>query len=172
MKALTPLLLIVIAASIGYWFIYPTYQKTGETKIQIQNYEAALKRAQAASAELVKRKGLYASFEADDKEKLNTFLPDKTDNFRWVVDLTKIADKYRGKIFDVRVTDDGKGTAEVGSVNVAFSTAMPYTNFLSFLADVQKSLKLTDVAATDFITADIKTGVYTYTVTLKSYWLK
>jgi hypothetical protein len=60
----------------------------------------------------------------------------------------------------------------VGSVNVTFTTTMPYNNFLDFLADVQRSLKLTDVASADFQTGDVSTGLYTYSVTLKSYWLK
>jgi hypothetical protein len=171
MNKLTPLLLIIVAVSLVYWFTYPTYQKIGETKTEIEASKASLKLAQDANAKLVTKKSQYESFTAEDKQKLEKLLPNRIDNFRWIVELSRIAQRHNAKISDVRVTDDPK-PSEIGAVNVAFSTSMPYDKFLEYLTDLQKSLKLTDIVNVDFQSADTASGMFTYTISLKSYWLK
>lgn len=175
MKNLSPLLLIVIALALVYWFTYPTYQKLESIKAEIAEAKIALTRAEAANATLTSKKQTYQSFIEGDPEnvdKLNKLLPDRIDNFRWIVELSRIAGQHGGKVSDVRVTDDLKETSAVGAINVAFVTEMPYQNFLDLLTDLQKNLKLTDVITADFQSADAVSGKYKYTIVLKSYWLK
>lgn len=175
MKNLSPLLLIVIALALIYWFTYPTYQKLAPVKAQITETKVALKRAEAANATLTTKKQAYETFiesDPDNVEKLNKLLPDRIDNFRWIVELSRIAGQYGGKVSDVRVTDDVRDAGGVGAINVAFVTEMPYQNFLDLLTDLQKNLKLTDVITADFQSADATSGKYKYTIVLKSYWLK
>ena len=56
--------------------------------------------------------------------------------------------------------------------NLQFSTTASYPNFLSFMKDIESSLRLTDIQSIDFIAADPTKGLTTYTVKLSTYWLK
>lgn len=87
-------------------------------------------------------------------------------------------------------TDLAKATREYGTFDLEFSTSGTYDNFLKFLKDVESSLRLTDIESINFdstqvvtpasSTAPVGLGIvsqaggsfYTYTVKLRTYWLK
>jgi hypothetical protein len=175
MKSLTPLLLIALSVAIFYWVTYPTYNNIQILRAETTQTESALARAKQAVAKLQEKKDQFALFSDADKQKLQVLLPDRVDNIRWIVDLTNITTRHHGKITDIRVSDDLNGPiAEVGTSDIVFKTSMTYDNFLEFLTDIQKSLKLTDVTSADFQASGptVKGGVVDYVVNLKTYWLK
>jgi hypothetical protein len=179
MKLLTPLLLIVISIGIYYWVINPNYIQIGELRAQQAEYKAALDRAQKA---VVRREELVRKFNTlkkDDTDRLVKLLPDYVDPIRLVVDINALAAKYGvGGIQDLNAgagTRGGEGITSAtnfGAATLSFTTAMTYDNFLKFLADLQKSLKLTDIASVNFDSVDTAAAQYKYGVTLRTYWLK
>jgi regulatory protein YycH of two-component signal transduction system YycFG len=172
MKSLTPLLIIALAFATIYWFAYPTYKGLDTLKDQKKELQDAIARADKASTQLVEKRNRYESFSDEHKQWVASILPDKIDNLRWIVELSSVASRHGGKVADVRVVEDPRGpSAEIGAVNISFKTTMPYDKFLTFLTDLQRSLKLTDVVSADFQTAE-KTNTYDYTVNLRTYWLK
>lgn len=174
MKSITSLLFIILSGTLIYWFTYPTYGEIKALRDQAELTQASLTRAQKANQTLVQKKTLSEAFTEDDRAKLETLLPDRTDALRWIVQLSDIADRHNGKIVDLRVTDDLKnGIPELGSSNINFKVSMTHDNFLDFLADIQKSLKLTDVTSANFeYKGTTNSSKVDYLVTLRSYWLK
>ena len=67
-------------------------------------------------------------------------------------------------------TNNQSNNNSYGTLSFSFSTTMSYTDFIRFLKDVESSLKMLDVSSITFSPSD--TGSYTYSVTLKAYWLK
>src|SRR4051812_22489942 len=103
MKTLLPLFLIAIAGALGYWVGYPIYQNLDVIKADIAEHEKALVRAERASTVLATKKSEFESVTDEDKELLNKFLPDKIDNFRWIIELNRIALRHNAKLSDIRI---------------------------------------------------------------------
>jgi hypothetical protein len=68
-----------------------------------------------------------------------------------------------------------------GTWNLQFSTEGTYSNFLSFVQDLEKNLRIVDISSIEF-SSDTGTGgvgmstsspdTYTYTFKIETYWLK
>lgn len=119
----------------------------------------------------------YNAFTQEDLERLGKALPDNVDNIRLVMDIDGIASRYDLNVRNVRVeiTGDTPGTIssgeyEYGTVIVTFSVECPYETFLSFLSDLEQSLRIIDVISVNFTSDDI--GLYEHTISIKTYWLK
>ena len=56
------------------------------------------------------------------------------------------------------------------SVILSFAVSGSYITFRSFLADLEQSLRLVDIVGLSF--ASNESGIYDFTVRIKTYWLK
>jgi hypothetical protein len=69
---------------------------------------------------------------------------------------------------------------DYGVWNLEFSTEGSYNNFIKFTKDMEKNLRLVDIASVTFSAADgagsskssIANDVYKYSFKIKTYWLK
>ena len=177
--------LVFIAAAIGVFVSYtnPTYQAIKSLQVQNSSYDEALGKAQELRQV---RDGLLqkeSAFASADLDKLSSILPDNVDNIRLIIDINSIAARHNLTLSNVDLGDitQGKSTASadaasgaptnpVGSVTVTFSVASSYTNFLSFLQDLEHSLRLVDVQKINFSANSTDTN--TYTLSVRTYWLQ
>lgn len=179
-KFITPIVLILIAAGIFWGYVDPTYQEIKTLKRTKADYDSAIGKSQ----ELLKlRDGLldkYNSFKGEDLKRMERLLPSSIDNVRLIIDINGVTSKYGASLKDVKVSsaDELKttngGTAMVGgsgynSMVLNFSIEATYENFISILADLEKSLRVLDVASISFKTGE--TDVFKYEVGVRTYWL-
>ena len=187
MNLITPVILIII--SIGTFFMYvdPSYRGTnlssGVKSIQeLQNedaqYQASLDNTTAIrmkrQALIDKENGINPA----DLSRLQKLLPDNIDNIKLVIDMNQIAQNHNLTLKDVRLdtsikTDPNKLGVDIskhGTVGLSFSVTSSYDNFQNFLTDLEKSLRLVEV--TDLSVTGSDNGIYTFSVGLKTYWLK
>lgn len=184
MKFLTPLMFLALAAAIAYWFMYPTYQEVAVLGKDKAEYQAAIERATKAGERRDELVIKHNTLTDSDVEllKLEKMLPDTSDNIKLVVDINGIATKYGSTIENISYAET-KAAASVSNgdqssvpttaykpITLTFKTKMTYTNFLRFLTDVQQNLRLSDVSAVEF-TSD-STGLYDFTITLKTYVMR
>jgi hypothetical protein len=178
MSNLTSIILIVASLGLFFGYIDPTYkhikQEVSATKGE---YAQALENSKNVKEE---RERLMNDYKVIDKEnitKLTKMLPDNIDNVRLLIDLDEIAKDYSMRIRDFRTntaekTDTiGQGVANYGTLTLTFSTTATYGTFLSFLRDLERSLRILDVTTISFAASDTN-DVYDYNITLKTYWLK
>lgn len=183
MKSFYPLVLISVAIALFFAFTDPLYKQVQAFKSQESEYNDVLSKSRDL---LTKRKNLqdkFNSFAPGDVEKLRKLLPDTVDNVRLIIDIDEIAKRYGLTIKNVRL-DDTKakggskdaantitaGEAKYGTIPMGFSVNADYDTFLSFLQDLEGSLRIVDV-----VNIGLKpsaTGVYSFDVSLKTYWLK
>lgn len=176
---ITPIILIVIAGAIFFGFIDSQYAEVKEISAEMEEYDTALRQVrdlrQAEQNILAKR----ASFEEVDIERLEKLLPDNVDNVRLLLDLDAIASKYGMTLRGVSVSQpsslgqneaEDAGGAGVRFVTVSFAVNSSYRNFLLFLEDLERSLRLVDVDGVSFQSSDV--DFYEYQVSLKTYWLE
>ena len=113
-----------------------------------------------------------------DIERLSVFLPDSVDNVRLILDLNALAARTGLSLSGIGVSTNAAGgsTIEgisdmnpVGSVDLSLSAIGTYATFQKFLIGVEKSERLLDVK--DLVIGGSDTGIYTYQMILRLYWL-
>ena len=191
MKFIFPTILLLLSITSFAMFTNPTYQEAKELKNQVGQRDDANSRKLQEERDALGVK--YRSIPTDAIDRLGKMLPDNADNIRLIIDIQRMAQTYGmslGSIqFDATQTAQASksalaaGTPTVvagalknyGVFNLAFTTTANYDDFQKFLKDLESSLRLTDIDSVDFTTdapaGGGKTG-YTYTVKLRTYWLR
>lgn len=179
MKLLTPILFLIIAGAIFYWYINPTYVGLKSVLAEESQFDAALSRSRELQDV---RDGLlsrYNTLPQTDLARLQKLVPDHVDNVRLILDFDSMASKYGMRVRNVvietpkeRATRGQIGPDEKSyeSVILSFTVSGSYDTFRQYLADLERSLRLVDVVGLSF-TAN-ETGIYEFTLHIKTYWLK
>jgi hypothetical protein len=182
---LFPFFTIAIAIGLFFGYINPTYTGVIATlKSQVSNFDRAL----AAAEEFKQREAQLLAEEnaipADGLARLQSFLPDGVDNVQLILDLNNLATRSGLKISNFAVTQSGDtATAPMNtltglplatntptdSITMSVSATGTYASFRSFLAAAEQSLRPLDLV--HMTLQDSETGVYTYQMTFRIYWL-
>ena len=169
--------LVLLGLSIGSFFMYtnPTYKKIEALRAEAAQYSAALDKAKIAEAKKEELISKYNTFSTDDLENLSKLLPDTVDNIRLLLDINQVASTYGTSITNIQVDSNQQNASAndpqpYGSLLVKFSITMSYEDFQKFLRDIERNLRITDINTLSFVSTD--TGLYTYDVSIKTYWLK
>lgn len=166
----------------------PAYDGVQGAIAENAQYDAALTKAaqlQAVKSELLQK---FNALPQEQRERLQKLLPDHVDNVALILDLDNLAGRYGLGLENVDVSTPASATASktavgaVGaggqkydSVTIKFSTHGTYTQFTQFLADLEASLRVVDLVSLSIAQGSGDgTGepYYTYTISLRTYWLK
>lgn len=184
--------LILAFAAIGGFlkFTQPTLGEIDGLRAEKAELNQALDNAKQLRETQDALLATFRNIDPADLDKLNKFLPDSIDNVRLIIDINGIARRSGMSIKDIKIkTEEGQEESSVIDANHAaaggtqvvtlgFSVTGSYAHFQSFLSDLARSLRLTDVQAAGFKSGTIKdeTGqpldIYTYSVEIGTYWLK
>ena len=185
MNRLVSLILIVGAFGIFFAYVHPTY--TGPISIlrsEVGSLDRTLATAQqfrVAQARLVVER---ENMPQDQLERLKTLLPDNVDNVQLILDVDGVATRHGVRITDIGVEErDADQVDEFGdqgiilessrpyaSLDLTFSAIATYQQFKDFLRDLERSLRVLDVVGIEF--RQTETGVYTFDVAIRVYWLR
>jgi Tfp pilus assembly protein PilO len=188
MNIITPIILILISFTAFFGYVNPNYR--GEN---LSNGNRSIKNLQAEYAEYqtalnnsnqirAKRQALMekrGEINPEDLQKLEKLLPDNIDNIKLVINMNQIAQKHtlvlKNLKLDTAVKTDtpnklGSDNNKYGTVGLSFSVSSSYDNFQNFLNDLEKSLRLVDI--TDLSITGNDSGVFDFSVGMKTYWLK
>jgi Tfp pilus assembly protein PilO len=164
-------------------------------RTEVKAYDNALNNSKALESERDKLVTKYNAIDQGNLDKISKMLPDSIDNIRLILEIEKIASPYGMTLKDVKYEDTKKeeeGTTPIagttneainedyGVWNLEFSTEGSYNNFIKFTKDMEKNLRLVDIASVTFSAADgagsskssIANDVYKYSFKIKTYWLK
>jgi len=185
-KLLVPILFVLLAGGVFFMYIDPTYQNIQKLQEQSGRLDEALQKARelrAAREELLTR---YNTFSAEDLARLQKLLPDNVENVRLILDIDAIAAGYDLIIRDFgfsadAFTDQSSGpgpgpsnenrtSRDYRSITMEFSTIASYEDFMAFLSDLERSLRVVDASSVNIETTD--DGEYNYRVSIRTYWLK
>lgn len=191
----------VLAGGIFFFYTQPAYDIVRAEQAKIDQYNQALDKAaqlQQLKQSLLAR---YNAFDSGNLDHLQKLLPDHVDNIGLILELDNLAGRYGLALQNVDVSTpstqipSAKGSAgaagtTVGSLSNAnqtyssltltFSTQGSYDSFVQFMNDLQSSLRIVDIvslAVSPASTTVAPGGVasqplYTYKITLRTYWLK
>jgi len=195
MSRIFPFVAILLAIGLFFGYINPT--RTGsiaETRAQIESYESALNAAERFKEkenELIRAR---ASIPSEGLARLESFLPDGVDNVQIILDLNSLAARSGMTLSDFDTSNDSSssegGTTGVTaatpsdasgglalaadepteSLDLTISASGSYNSFRDFLDGIEQSLRMLDVVSVSVI--DSETGVYTYEMVIRLYWLR
>lgn len=171
--------LIALLTSVGLFFtlISPNYDKVKALMSQKSDYETITQNIQ----DLEKRRDELVvqeqNFPVEDLDKLSKVLPDNADSVSLAKNLDFIAGRYGISIKSVQVSNllNQGGAIDIGNgkayepIEVSFAFTASYSNFRKFMADLEKSLRLSDVKGITFTAND--QGVYDFNIKITTYWL-
>lgn len=201
MQRLLPLIILVFAIALFFLYVKPTYSGSiSATRAQIASYDdalAAAKRFQQKEAQLTQER---AQIPSDSLARLSEFLPDGVDNVQLILDLDALAARSGVTLSDFSTAGNSSTAATAAptnstpplpsngaiptlgqqnglqanmptdSINLTFKATGSYSAFRSFLSGMENSLRQMDV--TDLQVTQSNTGVYSYAVTVRIYWLR
>jgi hypothetical protein len=196
-RLIIPVILIGIALAGFFMFTKPFLGEITLIKEEISTYDAALDNAKALENkrdELVNKSNAILP---EDLEKVKVLMPENVDNIRLILEIEKIAQPFGMTLKDVKYDtfkkDDPatKGTVQsagatplasnagYGTWHLEFSTSANYNTFLNFLKDLEKNLRIVDVASIGFSSNSTSSAgaspslsdSYNYNFKINTYWL-
>lgn len=187
-----PILVLVLALGVFVGYVDPTWTgEVAETRDAIAANEDALA---AAKSYLTREEELLQKRDAMDQNdlaKLSSMLPDGIDNVGLILALNALAARSGLALSNVDVSQPtgtnaansaqgfssrsgtGSGFDEAtptGSVDLTLTATGSYAAFQSFLSGVERSERLLDVRSISV--QGTNTGLYTYQMTIRFYWLR
>ncbi len=177
------LLLVAIGAFVGY--VQPTYTKAiVPLKAEIKNYNDALKAADdfnTKEAELATKRNALSN---ESITRLMTYLPDGVDNIQLILDLNALAGATGVRLSDFNVRSSVSaaanqssgqialepGTSPIENLQLTVKATATYSAFRQFLYGIEHSLRPLDLVQISVTPSP--TGVYTYELTFRVYWLR
>ena len=193
MRFIIPTILLILSIGLFFEYTNPNYQSLKTQQALAAKYDTALTNARKLNEQRDALNTKYRAINPDALARLSKLLPDNADNIRLIIDIQQMAQSYgmsissikfdsastaapasgqAGQLAAVTTASAAQATKDYGTFNLQFSTTASYANFLSFMKDIESSLRLTDIQSIDFTAADPAKGLTTYTVKLSTYWLK
>ncbi len=193
------LLLLLISVGVFVMVIDPTYKGNQLLIADREKLGEALDKARELKKVRDQLEERAGSISSDDLERLHRLLPDSVKNVRLVLDIDQIANRYGLTITELQfdknqqkvvekvvetqqgayakkvvVRDDTRVGPEsdspLQSLSLEFTVSSSYGQFLNFLKDLEKSLRLVDIVGISF-TAET-TDLYDFKVKIATYWLR
>lgn len=189
MSRLLPFAFIIGALGLYFGYAQPTFSTSiAELRKNHTELDASLLAAgefKEKEAELTEKR---ADIPPEQLARLDAFLPDTVDNVQLIVDLDSLAERSGVNLSSFSIGSAGGDSAEAPpggaydpnevssssqsteTLDLSVTITGSYSAFKSFLASVEQSLRLLDVVSLSI--QDSETGVYTYNLTLRLYWLR
>jgi Tfp pilus assembly protein PilO len=180
MSRILPIVAFCIALAIFFGYVNPAWTgsiATTQAAINADNQGLA-----AANDYTARQNQLASARNAIDPASLaalTTLLPDSVNNVRLILDLDALAARSGLSLTSIDVATSPSSTSSdtssasvnpVGSVDLSLSATGSYAALKTFLEGVESSARLLDV--TDLTVTGSDTGVYSYKMNVRLYWLR
>jgi len=188
----TAILLIVLAIGIYLTFTRGLWTEVKAVQEINKQYTTAISNADELIQVRDEVLETYSSLSDKDRERLDKMIPNTVDNIRLIIDLNDVALKHRFTLENIRAAAAAaeKGVTPVpvpsantraqaagtipaptlDAVTVSFDVTAPYLEFISFMQDLEANLRIMDLTRLSVAIDD--TGIYSFRVELKTYWLR
>ncbi len=182
-------ILIVLAIGIYFTVTQSVMDQAGQVQVINTQYQAAIESANKSIVALNQVISSYNNISQNDRDRLDKIVPNSVDNIRLIIDLNGVALKHGFSLQKIKTSvPDSAGTKQnpgqavatanqssnpgpkLDTVNIGFEVSAPYIQFKGFMQDLEADLRLLDVTSLSMAATD--SGVYTYKVSLKTYWLR
>lgn len=186
-RSLTATVLIIVAVGLYFTITKGVLAEANVIRDSNREYITAIQNAKDLIALRDKVLADYNKLTPEDREKLDKIVPQNVDNIRLVIDLNSVALRHGLALKGINASASASASpnsqnmqAGMGQINtpkhqldivtVSFGLSAPYQQFISFLQDLESSLRILDVSGIS-VTSN-ENGVYDWRIELKTYWLR
>lgn len=170
------LLFLIVAVSVFWFWTRPLLVEIDVLKAEKDSFNQALARSRELQELRDAILGKFNSISQDDLYRLSKMLPKEPEATKLLVQLSDVADASGGVILNFLDAQEMKksGAAflddQIGyqEVDLNINLSAKYEDFLVFLTELQKSLRLIDVKRIDFFAGD--TNFYEFNINAKAYY--
>lgn len=182
MRLFVPLILVAIAGGLFFIYTDPTYQSIKALRVQEMEYDQALTKSKELLAirnSLISKRNTLSP---DDVNKVTRVLPDNVDNIRLILDTETIAQRYKLHVQNIGIKAAQASREErsqlavgdtddpVGSVQFSFTVSATYDDFLRFIKDLERSVRIVDIQQISF--SMTQGDLADFSISIKTYWLR
>jgi len=176
---ITPIILIIVSIAVFLTYTDPAYNKIKTAEKDEVQYDEALNKSRELQTIRDSLLSKYNTFSPADIEKLEKLLPDNVDNVRLILEIDNTASKYGMNLRDVSVSGGtettGKNIVEATAkdfytITLSFSVSSSYANFVKFIEDLERKLRIVDVSRIVFKASD--SDFNEYRVSIETYWVE
>ncbi len=195
-KIIFPILLLSTSVLMFFTFINPNYQKIKEQRVELLSYNEALDNSKIILGQKNNLLATVNEIPQEQKDKLEKLLPSNIDNIRLIIEINNIAKRYgvvlraiefgsTPGVGDVKagttqvgqkISNPGPvgGNTEYGTVTLGFTTIASYKTCVSFLKELETSLRLVEIKSVvfDAPASSQDRDLYTFRIELNTFWLK
>jgi hypothetical protein len=197
-RNITATILIVLAIGIYVTFTRGLWSDAETVKAVNDQYSSAISSSEKLISVRDQVLKSYNDISAEDRDRIDKMIPNTVDNIRLIINLNSVALQHGFSLKGVTATSNTtsagspsgsspaaspvqiqNGTAaspfsinvpSLDTVTVSFSVTAPYQQFISFMQDLEASLRIMDM--THLTVSANDTGSYDFTVQLTTYWLR
>ena len=181
--------IVIVIAAIGLFFVYTSPAYTGPVtaaRLEVESLDGALNAAKAFKDREARLLEERAALSPEGLERLEAFLPNNVNNIQLILDLDALAARSGVRLSNFNVGDqtaeggpataaDGEGlalesTSAIGFIEITLTAEGTYSAFQTFLKATEQSLRMLDLVSLNV--EGSATGVYTYDMTFRIYWLQ
>lgn len=180
-----PAFALIIAVIIFFAYVNPTWTGSiAATKSAIADDNQALVAADTYTKQQNQIASARDAIDPANLSALSTLLPGSVDNVGLILDLNALAARSGISVANIDVVTETSGQQSsnsgalassdqqnpIGSVDLSLSAVGTFAALQAFLDGIEKSARLLDVH--DLTVKGSDTGVYTYQMSLRLYWLR
>jgi Tfp pilus assembly protein PilO len=181
-RNLNALILVILAIGLYFTVTASIFKEAGLVRDSNKEYETAIKNAEELIRVRDKVLNDYNTLSIEDRAKLDKIVPKNVDNIRLIIDLNNIAIKHGLALKGISVSAGASdantqpidattiNTPVLNKVGVTFGISASYQQFISFIQDLESSLRILDLNNLSVTSSD--NGVYDWKVNLDTYWLQ
>lgn len=187
MQRILPAVLVLIAVGIFFAYTNPTYSgPVAEARNEVRTLDSALEAADAFKDRENQLERERLALPQDGLARLQAFLPDNVNNIQLILDLDALAARSGVRLSNFNVGASGETGEEtpgdaggslaldsgdaLEAIDITVTAEGSYSAFQAFLVAAEKSLRILDLVGVNVKSAS--SGVYTYNMTFRIYWLK
>ena len=184
MKSIISIIVIIISITTFVLIVKPQYNEIKTLQVKETELKGVLdnaRRLQIVRNSLLDKRKEISEFDIRRLEKL---IPESADNVKLIIEFEQIAERnnlniQKAAAVKTSVEENNSQvqgfdieTKEYGVVTLDFTLLGGYREMISFLKDIEKNLRITDIRSFSINPpADIDSD-YSYSLTIDTYWLK
>lgn len=189
MKNIISIIVIIISLASFALVVKPNYDEIKNMKSVDSELDGVLDNARRLQSTrdslLEKRKNLNS----DDVRRLEKLIPPSADNVKLILEFEQMAGRHNLSIQAASAAKDeaedgdenanatgNQGfdvdTKDYGIVTLDFTLEGGYADFISFLEELEKNLRITDLRTLNIAPPVDGQGLYQYDISVETYWLK
>jgi len=181
MKNIFSIVVIIISVATFVLVVQPQYNEIKEMQSKETELEDVLdnaRRLQSLRDSLLdKRKAISNS----DIRRLEKLIPESADNVKLILEFEQIADRHNLQLQAASAVKEEEGqqtqsfdieTNDYGTITLDFTINGDYTDFVAFLKDIEKNLRITDIRSLTISPPGGNEADYGFDISIDTYWLR